>query len=196
MREVILYTDYKSPFAYLAKDLAYALEADYDVRLDWRHFTLNIPDFFQDVDTRTERSWRKVKYLYMDARRLANKRGLTVLGPQKIFDSSIAGIAMYWALDQGPAVFRGYNDRVHERFFMRQLDIEQVDLIEAVLAEAGAEVSGFSEFLEGEGRQRHDRIVKEGEEAGVFGVPTFVYEGELFWGTDRIDFLKERLDAA
>jgi 2-hydroxychromene-2-carboxylate isomerase len=64
-----------------------------------------------------------------------------------------------------------------------------------VLAEVGAEVAGFSAFLKGEGRNRHDQIVEEAEAAGVFGVPTFIYEGELFWGTDRIDFLKERLEA-
>ncbi len=131
----------------------------------------------------------------MDARRLANKRGLTVLGPQRIFDSSIAGIAMYFALDQGREIFQGYNDRVHERFFKRELDIEQVPLIEAVLAEAGADLTGFEAFLDGEGRQRHDRIVEEAEAAGVFGVPSFIHEGEFFWGTDRIDLLRERLEA-
>ena len=30
--------------------------------------------------------------------------------------------------------------------------------------------------------------------AGVFGVPTFVLEGELFWGNDRLDHLAARLD--
>ena len=29
---------------------------------------------------------------------------------------------------------------------------------------------------------------------GRFGVPTFVFEGELFWGGDRISLLRERLD--
>lgn len=28
---------------------------------------------------------------------------------------------------------------------------------------------------------------------GVFGVPTFVLDGELFWGGDRIYLLRERL---
>jgi len=27
-----------------------------------------------------------------------------------------------------------------------------------------------------------------------FGVPTFVFDGELFWGGDRIGLLRERLD--
>jgi 2-hydroxychromene-2-carboxylate isomerase len=29
--------------------------------------------------------------------------------------------------------------------------------------------------------------------AGVFGVPTFAFEGELFWGADRIDHLMRRI---
>jgi 2-hydroxychromene-2-carboxylate isomerase len=28
----------------------------------------------------------------------------------------------------------------------------------------------------------------------VFGVPMFVFDGELFWGGDRIGLLRERLD--
>jgi 2-hydroxychromene-2-carboxylate isomerase len=30
--------------------------------------------------------------------------------------------------------------------------------------------------------------------AGIFGVPTFVLDGELFWGSDRINALLWRLD--
>ena len=35
-RTVTVYIDYKSPYAYLAKDPAYELERDFGVRLDWR----------------------------------------------------------------------------------------------------------------------------------------------------------------
>ena len=31
-------------------------------------------------------------------------------------------------------------------------------------------------------------------EAGVFGVPTFALDGELFWGHDRLEHLAARLD--
>lgn len=32
--------------------------------------------------------------------------------------------------------------------------------------------------------------------AGVFGSPSYVYQGELFWGQDRLDFLDEAIAAA
>jgi 2-hydroxychromene-2-carboxylate isomerase len=46
----------------------------------------------------------------------------------------------------------------------------------------------------GEGAAEHDRLRGEAEAAGIFGVPTFVFDGELFWGGDRIGLLRERLD--
>ena len=193
MREVILYIDYKSPFSYLAKDPAHALEEDFDVRLDWRHFTFPIAEAFDAVAERSDWNWRKIRYLYMDARRLANKRGLTVRGPKIIFDSRPAGIGLYFAQAQGEEVLRGYSDRVFERFFKRELDLGDGEAVAAALAEAGADIAGFAGYLAGDGMAHHDRIVAEAEELGVFGVPTFVFEGELFWGTDRMDLLRERV---
>ena len=193
-RQITCYTDYKSPFAYLAKDPAYELEQDFGVRIEWLPFTLNIPSFLGAVETRSELEWRKVRYAYMDARRWANKRGLTVRGPQKIFDSSIALIGMLFALRQGQ--LRPYHDLVFERFWKRELDIEDSEVIRTVLGEAGVESERFRDFLGGEGRELHDRIIVEAEALGVFGVPTFVLEGELFWGHDRIVLVREKLEAA
>jgi len=37
---------------------------------------------------------------------------------------------------------------------------------------------------------------EEAERLGVFGAPTYVVMGELFWGQDRLDFVDRKLDAA
>jgi 2-hydroxychromene-2-carboxylate isomerase len=42
-RTITVYSDYKSPYAYLAKDLAYELERDFPVRLDWLPYVLSTP---------------------------------------------------------------------------------------------------------------------------------------------------------
>jgi 2-hydroxychromene-2-carboxylate isomerase len=47
--------------------------------------------------------------------------------------------------------------------------------------------------VQGPARREHDRIIDEAEALGVFGVPTMVLNGELFWGNDRIDLLIERI---
>ena len=48
--------------------------------------------------------------------------------------------------------------------------------------------------LAGSGGAEHDCLRNEAEASGVFTVATFVFEGELFWGGDRIDLLREWLD--
>jgi 2-hydroxychromene-2-carboxylate isomerase len=192
-RVVTVYIDYKSPYAYLAKDPAWELEREFGMQLEWLPYTLEIPQFLGTVEERNAHQWRRVRYSYMDARRLANRRGLTVRGPRKIFDSSIAAIGMLYAQRHG--VFRKYNDIVFECFWKRALDIEKRDAIREVLSEAGAPGAGFFEFLDGEGRAAHDRIQRQAEEIGVFGVPTFVVDGEIFWGGDRLWMVREKLGA-
>ena len=190
--KVTIYIDYKSPYAYLIKDPAYQLEREAGFEFRWLPCTLNIPDFLGTVEGRNDHQWRRIRYSYMDARRLANRRGLTVLGPRKIFDSSIAAIGMLYA--QANDVFRRYNDLVFDRFWKRELNIEDRAAIRRVLEESGAETAGFESFLDGPGRLEHDRICREAEDLGVFGVPMFVVDGELFWGGDRLWMVREKLE--
>jgi 2-hydroxychromene-2-carboxylate isomerase len=190
-RVIRLWIDYVSPYAFVAKAGAYALEADYEIELEWRPYTLDVSSFMGAVEQRDPHHWRRVRYSYMDARRFANKQGLILKGPTRIFYARPANAAMLYAQKHG--AFRAYNDLAFERFWRRELDPENVDAVSALLAEVGAP-PGFAAFLAGEGGADHDRLRGEAEAAGVFGVPTFVFDGELFWGGDRIGLLRERLD--
>lgn len=40
---------------------------------------------------------------------------------------------------------------------------------------------------------RHDANTEEALAAGVFGSPSYLVDGELFWGQDRLDLLAEKL---
>ena len=42
----------------------------------------------------------------------------------------------------------------------------------------------------------YEALTQEALSRGVFGAPTYVYKGELFWGQDRLDFLDEALKAS
>jgi 2-hydroxychromene-2-carboxylate isomerase len=204
-RTVTVYTDYKSPYAYLAKDLAYALERDFAVRLDWLPYDLDLADFMGSArvdaggrvleEQRTAHQWRRVRYSYMDCRRQARKRGLVIRGTQKIWDSKIALCGMLLAKRHGDAVLRRYHDIVFERFWRRELDIEDPIVVAEVLAEAGSDTAGFRTYLK-EGRNELESICKAAEAIGVFGVPTFVLDGELFWGREHLPDICEMLGAA
>ncbi|EHR73716.1 2-hydroxychromene-2-carboxylate isomerase [Burkholderiales bacterium JOSHI_001] len=77
--------------------------------------------------------------------------------------------------------------------WVQQRNIADEATLAALLAEQG--------FPEARLEQAHSQRVHDAFEtytaraidAGVFGAPTYVVEGELFWGQDRLDFLKRRL---
>ena len=204
-RTVTVYIDYKSPYAYLAKDLAYELERDFPVRLDWLPYYLDLADFMGSarVDDagrvleaqRTPHQWRRVKYSYMDCRRQARKRGLVIRATQKIWNSQTARIGLLYGKRQGDGVVKRYNDITFERFWKRELDIEDSAVVTAVLAEAGAETAGFATYLTGEGRAELVRVCLDAEEKGVFGVPSFIVDGELFWGREHLPDIRDMLAA-
>lgn len=199
-RTIKVYSDYKSPYAYLAKDLVYALGSETGVHIDWLPYTLDIPAYLGSAtldevgsvvtESRNAHQWRRVKYSYMDCRREANRRGLVIRGTQKIWNSSLANIGMLYAKQQG--VFRAYHDRVFERFWKRELDIEDVGVLGELLSECGADAGAFALYATGEGRRHLTDIQAEAEAAGVFGVTSFLLDdGSLYWGRERLPRIKE-----
>jgi 2-hydroxychromene-2-carboxylate isomerase len=188
-----LYYDFKSPFTYLAMEPAYKLEETHRVRLRFIPLELAIREAYGgELEQRAQRDWDKVRYLYMDMRRFANERGMIIRGPQKIFDSRLALMGGLFADRNGR--FRPYADRVFERFFKRELNIEDIDALAAVMAEAGLDAAGFRRYAEGEGPNDLRAAAAEAERDGVFGVPTFIVAGELFWGNDRVEWVVKKLD--
>ncbi|MCH9672836.1 MAG: DsbA family protein [Gammaproteobacteria bacterium] len=200
--QVVHYFDYKSPYAYLAQAQTFALETEFDIRVDIQPYTLDIPAYLgaaeldadnQDtIGSRNAHQWRRVRYSYMDCRREANRRGLTIRGPRKIFDSSLAHIGFLFAKHQ--ECFRAYHDYVFEKFWKRDLDIERMEVVEGALRECGVETTDFANYVESTGRTEHDTLRSQAEsEFGVFGVPSYVVQGELFWGAERLELVRERL---
>lgn len=202
---VKVYTDYKSPYAYLAKDLVYELERETGALIDWLPYTLDIPSYLGSArldgagavieESRNAHQWRRVRYSYMDCRREANLRGLTIRGTRKIWDSSLANIGLLYAKTAG--VLRPYHDLVFERFWRRDLDIEDATVLESVLVACGADGESFAEFANGEGRRALQSVQREAEAAGVFGVPSFLLaDGDLYWGREHLPRIRELIRGA
>lgn len=201
--QLIHYFDYKSPYAYLAQEETFALAGRAGVELDVRPYALRIPDFLgsAEVDAkgrvvaenRSEHQWRRVRYSYMDCRREANRKGLTIRGTRKIFDSTASLVGFLWAKEHGDGGFHAYHRTVFEQFWRRELDIEDPGAIERTLTGSGVDAHGFRDYLEGEGPRRHDEIRQDAEARGVFGVPSYLVGDELFWGAERLERVAERL---
>jgi 2-hydroxychromene-2-carboxylate isomerase len=190
---VRIYTDYKSPYAFVANAALFALEETEGVALEWLPYTLRIAEFMGTVEERTPHFWRKVHYMYMDARRFANAQDLELKGPKRIYDAFYASAGMLYAQRHG--IFRPYHQTVFTRFWNHQLELDDLSQISAIIAGLGGSAADFEAYVKGPARSEHDRIIAEAEALGVFGVPTMVFNGELFWGGDRIPLLIERIRA-
>ena len=193
---LIVYIDYKSPYAYLALEPTYQLEDDFGIEIDWRPLTLDIPSYAGSAKTdgkgkvlenqRSPAQWASVKYAYRDAKRTARLRGMTIKGTTKSWDSSLAAIGLLWARDNDHAGLRRYSFSVYEQFWRRELDIENPSVIEQELRQAKVSTDGFREYLNGEGRVRHDALQDELHPAGLFGVPTYIVDGQVFFGREHL----------
>ena len=195
MSELKVYIDYKSPYAYIARDPTYLLEQEFGIEIDWYPLTLNIASFLGTAkkdkgrvteSNRSSRQWLVVRYAYRDTRRYAELRGLTLYGTKKIWDTSMAGIGMLWAKQQGHDVLKRYIDSTFEKFWKQALDVEDPGVVVAQLREAGAETDGFMDYLDGEGREVHDALQDEILNLGYFGVPTYVIDGEAYFGREHL----------
>jgi 2-hydroxychromene-2-carboxylate isomerase len=191
------YFAYTSPFTYLALGPAYELENNYRVKLRFIPYGVNIRQVYGgEVEARDERNRRKLRYLYLDARRLAAERGLIIRPPKKIFSARLAFYGGMCADDQG--LFRPYSNLVFERFWRRELEVESPSAVASILKEIGADTSKFLSYVADEPAEAKPRLkacFAEARDDQVFGVPTFVFERERFWGYDRIDWIRRKLDS-
>ena len=188
---ILLYFDYKSPFSYLAAEPAFALPERFAVDVVWRPYLLRI----KSPGQRSVYSEWKIRYSYNDARRAANRRGgFPIQGPRKIYDSKPALIGGLYAAERD--LFRPYTEAVFSSFFERKLEIDRPDEIAALLEGFGASGADYLRFLTGAGARALEASIEAGYRDQIFGVPIFVFAGELFWGHDRIPLLEERLTEA
>jgi 2-hydroxychromene-2-carboxylate isomerase len=189
-KEVKMYSDYKSPFAYLAFDPAFALEQRFRIRIRWIPFQLRI----RGKGERSLYSEHKARYSYLDARRWAKPRGLVIRGPLKVYDTTPALIGGLFADEHGRLL--DYSRRVFEMFFRRELEADQPDAVASVIASLGMSADDYRKYLSGEGAAAYQRAQEEAAADHVFGVPLFFFDGEPFWGHDRIPILEHRLTEA
>ena len=199
----IVYVDVKSPYAFVAIEPTLALEARLGMRFDWRPLTLDIPSYLGSArknargdlieNNRSASQWSAVKYAYRDARRYAALQGFELRGTQKIWDSSIANIAILWVTQRARENLGAYLKSVYPPFWQRALDIENVSAVMGILQRCGVAAEGFAEFALGEGRELHDTLQGQLHGHGIYGVPTYVVDGEVSFGREHLPYVTWQL---
>ena len=200
---LIVYIDFKSPYAYLAVEPTRNMLAQHGLVADWRPFVLDIQSYLGSAklgkngkvaeQSRSAEQWSGVKYAYFDCRRYANLRSLTVRGTVKIWNTDLPAIGMFWLKQQASleeqcrpdSLLNRYIDAIYEPFWKREMDVEQLEVIEEVLSGIGADVTGFRAYAEGVGLDFNADFQHAAFEAGVYGVPTYVLQDAAGATTQR-----------
>jgi 2-hydroxychromene-2-carboxylate isomerase len=184
---LIVYVDIKSPYAFVAIEPTLALERRLGMVFDWRPLTLDIPSYLGSArkkagkvvqSTRSLTQWLAVKYAYRDARRYAQWQGNQLHGTEKIWDSSIVNMGISWICQHDRERLADYFSAVYPPFWRRELDIEDAAVVARCVREAGVDDSGFEAFQRGPGRVAHDALQDTLLGAGIYGVPTYVVQGD------------------
>jgi 2-hydroxychromene-2-carboxylate isomerase len=85
---------------------------------------------------------------------------------------------------------------VYELFFKRELEADQPEAVAGVIASLGMSADDYRKYLAGDGALAYQHAQDEAAADHVFGVPLFFFEGEPFWGHDRLPILEDRLSDA
>ena len=75
----------------------------------------------------------------------------------------------------------------------QERNIADGKLLAELLAEQGLDAACMDKSQTQVVQEKYEAYTEQAIAAGVFGAPSYVVDGEIFWGQDRLDFLERRL---
>jgi 2-hydroxychromene-2-carboxylate isomerase len=96
----------------------------------------------------------------------------------------------------GSAAALDLTGRVLRAVWVEERNIASLDDLAALLTEAALPAARLAERLDPAVQTQYQESTDAAITAGVFGAPSVVIAGEIFWGQDRLDFVQRRLAQA
>ena len=211
IKNVDIYWSHQSPYCYFALDRILALQARQDVKASLR---LVLPGVLRNPDKFRNASPLEETYFFKDVRRTADYLGLPY-GEATPYPVSMQPETVFRAAARQPRIHRLYHltaaaDQIGRGWeFLDQVtrliwdgtvsNWHRGGLLQNAVQRAGLDFQRLDQ-LAFERSEAYDRLFASNHEAllaaGHWGVPTFVYRDEAFFGQDRFDQLLWRMSAA
>lgn len=201
-----LFWSFRSPYSYLVTKRLRGLERDFDVKANVRPvypIAVRIPGFFKQVNP----MWPP--YLMKDTRRIAEIEGLPYAWPSPdpiLMDMKSGEVATeqpyisrltragVLAAERGLGL--AFLDEVSSVIFGGVKNWHEGDHMRNAAKRAGLDMDELDESAAKEA-DRLETVIAENEAAqkaaGHWGVPLMAFEGEPFFGQDRVDHLIWRM---
>jgi 2-hydroxychromene-2-carboxylate isomerase len=105
-----------------------------------------------------------------------------------------ASLMIIAAAQQGQDAALKLTGAVLTAVWERELDIASPEVLAQLAGEAGLDAAALAAAAaQAETQARFEANSQQAIAAEVFGAPTYVLDGERFWGQDRLDFLERAL---
>ncbi len=181
-----------SPWAYIGLDAFAALAAEQNATI-----VPHVIPLIEDNGAIYSRNRPEPRRAYWtkDLKRWAALRGkaLNFDNRAALSDPTPAGFLVIAAAEAGQDWLK-LARALHEAFWGRGEDIGKAEVRRAIADAAGFDGAALDEQGQSEAVQTVWKANQETARTdGVFGIPTYRYEGELYWGQDSLSFLERHL---
>ncbi|PDT04398.1 2-hydroxychromene-2-carboxylate isomerase [Rhizobium chutanense] len=182
-----------SPWAYIGLQPFKALAAQHDAKI--RPYVIPLIEDNGAIYSRNRPEARRA-YWTKDLKRWAALRGkvLNFENRAALSDPTPAGLLVIAAIENG-ADWLKLTGALQEAFWTRGEDIGKLEVRQAIANAAGLNAAELEAFAGGPAAQSiWTSNIETARAAGVFGLPTFRFEDELYWGQDSLPFLERHLN--
>ena len=195
-RAVEFYFDVGSPAAYLAWTQLPKIVQDARSEIEYRPFLLG--GVFQATGNRSPMEVpAKGQYMQDDLQRYAARYGVPFRhNPHFPINTLMLMRGALGLQMREPARMVPYVDAVYRAIWVEGMDMNDPAIVGGVLRQAGFEPAGLLALTQDAAVKDQLKVAtQEAVARGVFGAPTFFVGDQMFWGQDRLDFVKEALQS-
>ena len=193
-KTVDFYFDYGSPAAYLAYTQLPRIAAETGATIAYKPVLLG--GIFQATGNRPPISVPlKGKYMFMDLHRYANRYAVALnMNPHFPINTLTLMRADTGLLAKGDPRLASFRDAMFKAIWADQQNMNDPATVGNVLAKAGFDPMAVLALAgEQEVKEALKLATQDAVDHGIFGAPSFIVDGQLFWGQDRLDFVREAL---
>lgn len=184
--ELKLFFNFRSPYCYIASKFMFEVFDNYHAKLVWR------PLGGWTGRSSPDRARVKVPITRQDVARITRRMGIPMNPPPISTEPTRAGAGSLLAEQKG--VLRPYIVEMMRKEWAEGQDIGETEIILQVGEEVGLDRGELEQALDSEDNLALlEKNWEEAQDLGVIGVPSFVVGEEIFWGSDRIDYVKDHL---
>jgi 2-hydroxychromene-2-carboxylate isomerase len=189
------YFDFISSFGYLARARLVAMAREFDQAIIYHPVDIKrIRHAAGNTGPSTSAIPAKLKYMTVDFLRWARLYGLKMVSTPGGWDTGVFNRGVYLALERDQVDL--YVEHAWDCVWRDGLDPgaeSSATRLEARMGWRAGELNAFTNMPAVVGRYLAE--TEAASERGVFGVPTFMLDEQMWWGNDRLDFLERYLAA-